>query len=719
MEFLAALPNFQRDLPVKTAFAWFENLVGSLEGICYYKYPIVGVSGKPDLVFLLRETEPVVVKCFDFRLDQITSINDANWTVSHAKDEIAIDAPALVLDDLVTELKTRFDKVRPLRRRLNPAGVIVFPLISEADFKQRFGFSIPNTVWMGGEAAHKFVVKLNNPLEGDEWRLARSVLQAAIPLTRAPGSGIRTADKIGAAIRMLDADIALLDEQQHKVAIQIPQGPQRIRGLAGTGKTVLLAMKAANIHHHFPDKKILFTFNTQSLYNQARNLVTRFYRFYGDVDPDWDVLNIRHAWGGRSRPGVYYDLTQRQGTEFLNYRMARSRDPEGPFRACCTSAMQHRIDAEYDYVLVDEAQDFPKEFFPVLYRLSRSPHAIYWAYDELQSLSALEIPDPSDLFGKDPEGKSLVSLDVEDDDGMDRDLVLLKSYRCPQRVLMLAHGIGLGIHNPRGAVQMLGDENSWKAVGYILEKGKLTPKEQVVLFRPPENSPSRITDIYTGNQKLVEHKCFGTREQELGWIAASISSDIKEEGVAAEQIVVISLDSLRAKEYMVQLQDLLLENGIPSTIPGLVDDSSEFAEPGRVTLSTVFRAKGNEAPIVYILSFESLQKFVEEIENRNRAFTAISRSKGWVRITGIGNRMKAIQAEIETILADIPRFRFKFPDMEKIRKLDASETTRRRQMLRKAKEAVDSLKSIGPDALGDLNEADRAALIDALRKARK
>lgn len=718
MEFLASLPGFSNDLPVKTTFQWLEGVLGTAEGICYYKYPIVGVSGTPDLVFLLQEYQPIVVKCFDVTLDRIVAVEDDRWWILDGKNEVEIDSPGVIVDDLATELRTRFDKVRDLRRRLDPKAVVSLPLCAKSDFAKKFGM-LANVIWSGGDAVEECLWKLDQPLSSQQWRLSRSVLQTAIPLTKNPGGTTRTADTLGAAIKVLDTDIALLDEQQNKVAIQIPPGPQRIRGLAGTGKTVLLAMKAANIHHHFPDKKLLLTFNTQSLYNQARNLVTRFYRFYSDVDPDWDVLHIRHAWGGRSRPGVYYDLTQRQGLRALDFISAKSIDAVTPFRACCLAALAQRIDAEYDYILVDEAQDFPKEFFPLLYKLSRPPHAIYWAYDELQSLASLEIPDPTELFGVDADGKALVSLDVDEDDGMDRDLVLLKSYRCPQSVLMLAHGVGLGIHNPRGPVQMLGDETSWKAVGYEIEGGPLTKGTPVVLFRPPENSPSRIAEIYTGKQRLVSGRTFPSLEEELKWIADSIVSDIRIEGVPPEQIVVISLDSRRAKDYMMKLQALLVRESIASTIPGLVDDASDFAEAGMVTLSTVFRAKGNEAPIVYILSFQSLYDFAEEIENRNRAFTSISRAKGWVRITGTGRRMAEVTKELKKIIDDIPRFKFVFPDMEKIRKLDASETTRRRRAVKKAKAAVESLRSLAPEALADLSDGDRKALLKLLQKATK
>ena len=398
---------------------------------------------------------------------------------------------------------------------------------------------------------------------------------------------------------------------------------------------------------------------------------------------------------------------------------ARSENPEFPFAGLLPAhALQTTIEPQYDYILVDEAQDFPKEFFEVLFKLSFQPHAIYWAYDEMQSLTSLQIPRTEDLFGNNKAGQPRVSLDGPDyPGGMEKDFVLYKSYRCPHKVLMLAHALGLGLHNPRGPVQMLADEGSWKAIGYVLESGQLRPDNEVILFRPPENSPNNINEIYSGDQNEINCEVFDDREAELDWIARSIARDVKREDVPPEQILVISLDSRRAKKYMMALQAKLFSAKIQSTIPGFIDDSSAFAEPDKVTLATVYRAKGNEAPLVYILSMESLYDFAEEIENRNRAFTAISRSKGWVRITGTGRQMQKVAKEIDLVLSDLPRFRFIFPDMEKIRRLDATETGRRRKVVRTAKEAARQLAKIDLEALQELDPKVRNELLKRLKEA--
>jgi superfamily I DNA and RNA helicase len=264
---------------------------------------------------------------------------------------------------------------------------------------------------------------------------------------------------------------------------------------------------------------------------------------------------------------------------------------------------------------------------------------------------------------------------------------------------------------------MLPDASSWKAIGYEIESGELKKGESVVIYRPPENSPNKITNIYSGTDRLIRTNTYHDREAELDAVADSIANDVNQDEVPAEQIVVISLDSLIAKELMVPLQHRLRQKGILSTIPGLVDDTSEFAEAGKVTLSTVHRAKGNEAPIIYIIGFETLYDYVGEIDLRNRAFTCISRAKGWVRISGTSPKMERVQRELDAILGNLPRFKFTFPDVEQIRRLGAGETTRRRLQVKEAKESVQSLRTIDPDALSALDPAELEQLAEKIKQA--
>ena len=77
----------------------------------------------------------------------------------------------------------------------------------------------------------------------------------------------------GAKLKALEDSIANLDNQQSRAVIETVEGVQRIRGLAGSGKTVVLALKAAYLHAQHPEWKIAVTFNTRSLKGQLLSLI--------------------------------------------------------------------------------------------------------------------------------------------------------------------------------------------------------------------------------------------------------------------------------------------------------------------------------------------------------------------------------------------------------------------------------------------------------------
>src|SRR6266704_6470886 len=126
-------------------------------------------------------------------------------------------------------------------------------------------------------------------------------------------------DSRGAKVRKLEESIANLDVDQGAAVIETVQGVQRIRGLAGSGKTIVLALKVAYLHAQNPDWKIAVTFNTRSLKGQFRQLINTFSIEQTNEEPDWDNVQIIHAWGapgGGDRHGLYYAFCQLHGLEY-------------------------------------------------------------------------------------------------------------------------------------------------------------------------------------------------------------------------------------------------------------------------------------------------------------------------------------------------------------------------------------------------------------------
>jgi superfamily I DNA and RNA helicase len=194
----------------------------------------------------------------------------------------------------------------------------------------------------------------------------------------------------GSAIKDIEHQIANLDLWQKRGSIEYVNGPQRIRGLAGSGKTVVLALKAAYLHVKRPDWQIVVTFNTRSLYQQFEALITRFVFAQVSEEPDWSKLHVMHAWGGSDRDGVYLEATGKIGCPYRDFSTAaRLYGYDSAFDGACKEALAALGDAQldlYDMMLIDEAQDLRVSFFRLAYRMVKDPKRIVWAYDDLQNL---------------------------------------------------------------------------------------------------------------------------------------------------------------------------------------------------------------------------------------------------------------------------------------------------------------------------------------------
>ncbi|MCY1074330.1 hypothetical protein [Archangium lansingense] len=131
-------------------------------------------------------------------------------------------------------------------------------------------------------------------------------------------------DSRGSKLKAMEKEIAHLDQWQKRSAIEVPDGVQRVRGLAGSGKTVVLALKAAYLHAQHPDWRIGLTFYTRSLYQQMEDLTRRFSFEHILDEPDWSKLQILHAWGSmREKAGVYTTLSTHLGHPVRDWSYAK------------------------------------------------------------------------------------------------------------------------------------------------------------------------------------------------------------------------------------------------------------------------------------------------------------------------------------------------------------------------------------------------------------
>ena len=519
----------------------------------------------------------------------------------------------------------------------------------------------------------------------------------------------------GTKVKALEDSIANLDSQQSAAVVETYEGVQRIRGLAGCGKTIVLALKVAYLHARHRDWLIAVTFNTRSLKKQFENLITTFVVEQANEEPDWDKIRILNAWGapgGSDRTGIYYEFCRDHGVEYLDFGTAKNLfGSDKAFEAVCEKALQgvKTFAPRYDAILVDEAQDFAPNFLLLCYEYLKEPKRLVYAYDELQNLGNRSLPPVEEIFGKNTDGTARVVINPPEAGKPKQDIILDTCYRNSRPVLSTAHALGFGIYRTKGFVQIFENKSLWFDIGYQAENdGEIVDGKPVALSRTKESSPEFLE--HSPVEDLIQFMVFKTAEEQTTWLAAEIQRNLTDDELIPDDIVVINPDPLKTKDAVGEARRKLLQMGINSNLAGVTTIADVFTEPGTVTFTGIYRAKGNEAAMVYVINaqdcFEApLPRDVARV--RNRLFTAITRSKAWVRVVGVGKAMAALIEEYEMAKAKNFSLRFVYPSEEErktmmtvnrdMSKAEQDRSNRRRNNFAEIIESLDSGESFIED----------------------
>ena len=448
-------------------------------------------------------------------------------------------------------------------------------------------------------------------------------------------------------------------------------------------------MKAALAHIEDPSSKILITYYTRSLRDVIERLITRFHRHFAETDPNWDNIHVRHGWGRSNTPGVYRDACIRANRSPKSLNDLRGQ--LNPFASACNELLETGdIKQYYDVILIDEGQDFPDSFYQMCFYLAkgeRDHKQIIWAYDELQNVFDVQVREPEVLFGLDSDGHPRVSLGRSLPHGTDtNDFVLQRSYRNQREVLVLAHSVGFGVYN--NTVQMLENAKHWEDVGYEVVSGSFTTGSYNIVQRPERNSPSILQS--PEGVPVVEMKSGANLDEEVELAALEVKAFI-DGGLAAHQIMVISLDDRSARRYFTGIGNKLSSWGIRSN--NIIKDA--YSEPpfridGMVTMSTVYRAKGNEAAAVIIVGSDAVT--LKTRIGRNKLFVAFTRTKAWLRIFGVESKvLDGLKIEVQTALEKTPQIEFTMPDMNTFNTIQRGLEERHERLI-EAKRRMEKMK---------------------------
>lgn len=622
-----------KDKLITELLDYVEKNANSLTGEAYIGYPI----------FIDSFSNKI------FTIDLALITNKGFFAVNLLNEEL-LDYH-IIQDQMYNKIESKLKKYEFLMNRRS-----LFFNINVITFSTVFFSSTDDyPVFFSSETLLKYIMGSEETLTHDEMIKIIAGVQESYGLNnRFVRDGVVENSK-GMLINKMNEYIETYDISQMDAIFEGTTGIQRIRGMAGSGKTIVLARKAVELHTLHPEWNIVVTYQTRSLKNQFINLINKFYSIKNDGKlPNYDKLKIMQAWGSETSNGLYYEICLNNEIKPRSFGEAKILyGSKNAFSKLCEQILKNynELKKMYDCILIDEAQDFDENFLKLCMKVLNSSQRLVYAYDELQSLNELSMPDPVEIFGK----------------HVEHDTPLKTCYRNQGNVIVTAHALGMGLYRKDGLLQLPGSPDVWESIGYK-SNDELREGEKVILFRTPETSPDKLG---ASKEDLISFIGVEDEKDMFYELLDSIYNNLTADCLNSKDIMIVDMDAISVNDNYQKLLLLLKEKFSELSIHKAGSTNPEdFFRNDSVVYSSIYRAKGNEAYYVYVLNAQKCIGALSKIKERNALFTAITRSKGWVKVIGIGGDMQLLIDEFNMIKENEYKLVFeKYPTKEEQEKL--------------------------------------------------
>lgn len=666
--------------------------------LAYWRYPIFSARGKfrqePDILIADYELGLIVIEVKAIAIANIVGINGHRW--QYQNFYTSYGNPYQQAASQLFSLLEYTDREPILNKQIMARALIALPYITQEEWQEKGWDKLPSNppILFKNHLAQpetlysviqsSSTLRLGSQLTTTQWELFLATLA---------GTSIYTSDldlinsqkqSRRSVLQQARSRLQQLDLQQEVIAKQIPPGMQRIRGVAGSGKTVILCQKAALMHLKYPQWQIALVFFSRSLYGRISEQIDRWLRHFTNGEQSYNAeksnLKILHAWGSKNQPGFYSTICNLTRKRAIPVSETVSRKPNEALGEVCLQLLETTaIPQVFDAILIDEAQDLLVEqwqyqdkqpFYWLVYQSLRSVNPVHpqqkrliWAYDEMQNLSSVKVPTAGELFGEDL--AHLVTGYYADN--IPKTINLTRCYRSPDPILNIANAIAMGYLYPGSILTSFNYEEEWLAIGYQVT-GKLESNNQVTLEYKARNDANSIAELW--QDEIIDFQIYNSRQQELTALATNIKYNLAKDNLLANDIVIIPITLSQDSNFLVQqTAKFLMRQGINIFLPGSESANSlpdknnynytnNFYYPGAITIANSYRAKGQEAAVVYIIGLDNLAKNADNLGLRNQLFIALTRAQGWVNLSGIHNY--DFYQELSQVIANGNKFQFIF-----------------------------------------------------------
>jgi len=396
---------------------------------------------------------------------------------------------------------------------------------------------------------------------------------------------------------MVNRKVKLFDGMQSRfVYEEVEKKRVIIQGLAGTGKTELLLHKIQKTYIREKDAIIAFTcFNKVLGSDMKLNRIPRFFNAMSvDEQIEWNKrLFAFHSWGSFSEPnsGLYSLICYHYGLSFKRFSQVPS------FSHACSDALEqlkqlNDFEPYFDYIFVDESQDFDECFFELCEYVAKKK--VFVAGDIFQNI-----------------------FDIDVGEGVSADYLLNKCYRTDPKTLMFAHAVGMGLYE-EPVLRWLEDDQ-WRICGY----NKSTEHDKAIISRVPLR---RFGDDEHGDFYSIDIQCAPISKLTLANYVEQIVRIVREirnenPSVSPDDIAIVFLSNVNINYDIAPL----LRAYVDSEFRWKINEGYETKaqRKGQLLLTNTNNVKGLEFPFIICLATGSIGP---SIRRRNSIYMILTRS---------------------------------------------------------------------------------------------
>jgi superfamily I DNA and RNA helicase len=384
--------------------------------------------------------------------------------------------------------------------------------------------------------------------------------------------------------------IILFDGDQTKFIYQEPHRKRMtIQGLAGTGKTELLLHKLKDLYIKEKNTKIVFTCHNRILAESLKARIPEFFNFMKvEEQIKWNErLWAINGWGSGSdkNSGLYSYICNYYNIPFERYSYNIT------FEAVCRRALDNILKIEnfspcFDYILIDESQDFTESFFKLCEKATKN--TVYIAGDIFQNV-----------------------FDEQIVSNVTPDFLLNKCYRTDSKTLMFAHAIGMGLFERK--LRWLTDEE-WEACGYLINK-------ENGFYNLSRKPLRRFEDL---NEKDIESiKLISSEQEQYVSDVLNILEEIVNNNptVTPDDIGIIFLENINTNYQLTNKLEMLINRKFGWNVN--IGYETKTKLKNTLFISNRNNVKGLEFPFVICITQSNLRR---DLQQRNSIYMMLTRS---------------------------------------------------------------------------------------------